>query len=177
MSAHSAAAEERFFALSLDLLVVAGFDGHIKRVNPGWERLLGWTDEELLAKPYAEFIHPEDRERTLAEAARLAEPGAEARDFKLRIATRDGIWKWLLLSAQGSPEEQVIFAVGKNITGRNADELTLEQSERRFRSPHPDLGARLRAALLLRPPDATRPGGRGPRRPGDGCSLRACPMW
>ena len=169
MSAHSAAAEERFFALSLDLLVLAGFDGHIKRVTRPGSGFLAWTDEE--------FIHPEDRERTLAEAARLAEPGAEARDFKLRIATRDGIWKWLLLSAQGSPEEQVIFAVGKNITGRNADELTLEQSERRFRSPHPDLGARLRAALLLRPPDATRPGGRGPRRPGDGCSLRACPMW
>jgi PAS domain S-box-containing protein len=129
-----AAAEERFFALSLDLLAVVGFDGYIKRVNPAWERLSGWTPEDLMSKPYAEFIHPDDRERTLAEAARLAEHGAATSDFELRFVTRDRGLKWILFSAQGIPEEQVIYAVGKDITGRKAEEANLEQSEQRFRA-------------------------------------------
>jgi PAS domain S-box-containing protein len=130
----AAAAEERFFALSLDLLAVVGFDGYLKRVNPAWERLSGWTPEDLMSKPYAEFIHPDDRERTLAEAARLAEHGAATSDFELRFVTRDRGLKWILFSAQGIPEEQVIYAVGKDITGRKAEEADLEQSERRFRA-------------------------------------------
>src|SRR4051812_6820025 len=87
--------DERFFELSLDLLTVVGFDGHLKRVNPAWEELTGWSAAELTARPYVEFLHPEDRERTLAEAARLADPEAETRDFELRFSTRDGNWKWL----------------------------------------------------------------------------------
>jgi PAS domain S-box-containing protein len=126
--------DDRFFELSLDLLTVVGFDGYLKRVNPAWEELTGWTVAELTARPYAEFLHPSDREPTLAEAARLADPTAETRDFELRFSTRGGEWKWLLFSAQGNPAEQVIYAVGKDITGRKTAELSLEDSELRFRS-------------------------------------------
>jgi PAS domain S-box-containing protein len=126
--------DDRFFELSLDLLTVVGFNGYLKRVNPAWEALLGWSAAELMARPYAEFIHPEDRERTLNEAARLADPTAETRDFELRFATNDGAWKWLLFSAQGNPEQQEIYAVGKDITDRKAGEVATEDSERRFRA-------------------------------------------
>ena len=126
--------DERFFELSLDLLCVVGFDGYLKRVNPAWERTLGWRADELTVRPYAEFIHEEDRQRTLDEAARLAEPGAETRDFELRFMSRDGEWKWLLFSAQGSPEENVIYAAGKDITERKAAEAALQDSRRRFRA-------------------------------------------
>jgi PAS domain S-box-containing protein len=126
--------DERFFELSLDLLTVVGFDGQLKRVNPAWEDLTGWSAAELTARPYAEFIHPEDRERTLAEAARLADPGAATRDFELRFTTRDGEWKWLLFSAQGHPEQQVIYAVGKDITDRKVAEGAVQDSEQRFRA-------------------------------------------
>ncbi|MDX6671566.1 MAG: hypothetical protein QOI91_1929 [Solirubrobacteraceae bacterium] len=130
----SESADERFFALSLDLLTVVGFDGWFKRVNPAWERELGWTVEEMLARPYAEFIHPEDRERTLAEATRLAEPGAEVRDFELRFQSKGGGWRWLLLSAQGALEEEAIYVVAKDFTARKRAEQSLAQSEQRFRS-------------------------------------------
>lgn len=51
---------ERLWLYAPDPLCVAGFDGYFKQVNPVWSRLLGWTDEELLSRPYVEFIHPDD---------------------------------------------------------------------------------------------------------------------
>ncbi|MDE2510550.1 MAG: CHASE3 domain-containing protein, partial [Elusimicrobia bacterium] len=62
----------RFFKLSQDMLCVAGFDGYFKDLNPGWEKTLGWTKEELMAVPYMEFVHPDDRQLTLDEAGRIA---------------------------------------------------------------------------------------------------------
>ena len=60
---------DRFFTLSLDMLAVAGFDGYFKRVNPVWERVLGWTETDLLTRPYMDFVHPDDRAPTVAAAS------------------------------------------------------------------------------------------------------------
>ena len=60
----------RFINLSVDMFCIAGFDGFFKSLNPYWQKVLGFTTQELMAKPYLEFIHPEDRQATTAEAAR-----------------------------------------------------------------------------------------------------------
>ena len=126
----SVAPSEPFFELSLDPLATAGFDGYIKRANPAWQRLLGWTDEELRAVPYVEFIHPDDRERTVAEASRLASPGAETRDFEIRVRRRDGAYRVWLFSATGAADQGLIYAVAKDITERVEDASERRRVER-----------------------------------------------
>src|SRR4051812_1229469 len=63
--ASSGLVEERFFALSIDMLCVLGFDGHFRHLSPAWERTLGYTIDELKSKPFIDFVHPDDRARTL----------------------------------------------------------------------------------------------------------------
>ena len=41
---------------------IAGFDGYYKRVNPAFEQTLGYPSEELLSRPFLDFIHPDDHE-------------------------------------------------------------------------------------------------------------------
>ena len=80
---------DRFFTISLDLQCIATFDGYFTRVNPAWERTLGYTSEEMVARPFIDFVHPEDREPTIAVMSALI-TGARVRDFENRYRARDG---------------------------------------------------------------------------------------
>ena len=120
--------EERdlFFVLSLDLQCIAGFDGYFKQLNPGWEKALGWKTEELLAKPYIEFVHPEDRSPTSTEAQRLSF-GKEVMTFENRYLCKDGSYKWLQWNAFPSVERQVIYATARDITERKEMEEEIKK--------------------------------------------------
>src|SRR5467141_1083906 len=110
----------RFINLSVDMFCIAGFDGFFKILNPSFERTLGFTDEELLAKPYLEFIHPDDRQATTVQAHRVET--REVLAFENRYLCKDGSYKWLLWNAVSVPEQEVIYAVARDITERKRDE-------------------------------------------------------
>jgi PAS domain S-box-containing protein len=113
-----------FFRLSPDLLSISGFDGYFKRLNPSWEKTLGFTKEEFLAKPYIAFVHPEDQSTTLTAVERLLS-GAESLSLENRYLCKDGSYKWFLWNAVTYAEEQLIYAIGRDITERKRTEWLL----------------------------------------------------
>jgi PAS domain S-box-containing protein len=112
---------ERYFTLSPEMVIVAGFDGYWKRVNPTVETVLGYSEREALARPFMEFVHLEDRERTEEEARRVV-AGAAALAFENRIVCKDGSYKWIEWTVTPFPEERVMYGVGRDVTERRRSE-------------------------------------------------------
>ncbi len=112
------------FALSLDLFAIAGFDGYFKVLNPAWERTLGFTIGELLAQPYIKFIHPNDREATIAEGEKLR-VGSHSISFENRYLCQNGSYRWLLWNATPAADQPFIYATARDITDRKKAEARL----------------------------------------------------
>ncbi len=106
---------DRLFRLSQDLIAVSRLDGYFKRVNPSWTRVLGWSEEELLSRPVHEFMHPDDRERTLEARAGLAR-GLPLRNFENRYLCKDGSCRWLAWQSIAEPGASLVFAIARDVT-------------------------------------------------------------
>jgi len=115
---------DRFFNLSQDMFCIVGFDGYFKLANPSWQRVLGYSDAELFARPYIDFIHPDDRDATSAVAGRLTD-GHELTYFENRYFHKDGTVRWLLWTSTPFPQQQIIYAAARDITERKAAEETM----------------------------------------------------
>jgi PAS domain S-box-containing protein len=116
-----------FFEMSTTMLCIAGFNGYFTRLNPAWTATLGHTMEELRAEPYVDFVHPDDRARTIEEAARLR-IGMETISFENRYRCKDGSYKWLLWRAHANFETNQIFAAARDITDRKQTEDALRSA-------------------------------------------------
>ena len=127
----------RFFMLSLDMLCIAGYDGYFKRVNPAWQRTLGYTETELLSRPYRDFVHPDDRDATDSQSARAGSD--DVIYFENRYLHKDGTLRWLLWTSTPFPERQIIYAAARDITERKAAEHTLAEYARDLETTHRDL--------------------------------------
>lgn len=119
---------DRFFDLSIDMFCIAGFDGYFQRLNPAWEKILGYTRAELLANPYLAFVHPDDIAKTLQEAQRIEE-GAKTLEFENRYRCKDGSYRWLLWNSIPLIDQNVIYCVVHDITERKIAEENLRHSE------------------------------------------------
>ena len=124
---------ERFFAVTPDLLCIAGFDGYFKSINPAWEVLLGYSHDELLGRPFAEFVHPDDRAETAARMGVLTD-GTPVVAFENRYCRRDGDYRWFSWNAIPVVGEQLVYATARDITAQKADQERLRQSEEHVRS-------------------------------------------
>ncbi len=120
---------DRFFKESLGLLCLAGTDGYFKRLNPAWSELLGYTLEELMEKPFLDFIHPEDVDTTLKEVAKL-KTGTPTISFLNRYRCKNGTYKWLNWNT--SPFGDILYASATDVT-------KLKETEEKLRTIAEDL--------------------------------------
>jgi two-component system sensor histidine kinase/response regulator len=125
---------DRFFTLSLDMLCIAGFDGYFKRLNPAFERILGYTLEELTAQPFLHFVHQDDREATKAVTGQLAVEGGDIVSFENRYRCKDGSYRWFLWTATPYAEQRFIYAAARDITERKSMEDTLARERNLLRA-------------------------------------------
>lgn len=125
--------EDRFFAVSVDMLCFLGFNGYFRRLNPAWERTLGFTREELMSRPFIEFVHPDDRQRTL-EQNRTVRHGGQALGFENRYLCKDGSFRWLLWNAAPDIAENVIYSAARDITARKQAEDERERLVRELQT-------------------------------------------
>src|ERR1700730_12120171 len=118
---------KRFFDLSLDMLCIAGVDGYFKRVNPAWEATLGFTVEEMVNRPFIDFIHPDDVDPTNEKYATQIEQGKEIVEFENRYLCKDGSYKWLAWNAKTVAGEGLIYAFARDVTERKRVEEMLQR--------------------------------------------------
>ena len=119
----------RYFEVSRDLTVTADFDGHFTSVNPALEHILGWSQEEFMARPFIDMVHPDDRAATLREVGKLAD-GEVTFNFLNRYEAKDGSYRWLDRNAILSSDEELMYCAARDVTDRKRVEAALSASER-----------------------------------------------
>ena len=105
-----------FFERSIDLLAVTDLDGTFLRLNGRWTDLLGFAREEILGRPYLEFVHPDDRDRIAVEAAALRTSGSPSGFFDNRYRTKDGRYRSIHWSCSIDRAAGRIYATGRDVT-------------------------------------------------------------
>ena len=113
-----------FVELSIDMLMIAGFDNYFKAVNPAFERILGFNTNEMIKQPFLDFIHPDDKE-ALMNAMETLVSGDSIRQFEVRFLCSDGSYKWTEWTAQPLVERGLIYGVGRDVTEKKQAEAIL----------------------------------------------------
>ncbi len=139
LEAAFAAHLEQFFNLSVDMFCIAGLDGYFKLVNPAWEATLGYTPEEMTSRPFMDFIHPDDVEPTNARYASQVEEGKDVIQFENRYRCKDGSYRWLLWNAKTASDQQLIYAVARDVTDVKRREEDLERKARELERSNEEL--------------------------------------
>jgi PAS domain S-box-containing protein len=112
----------RYFSSSLDLFCIADTDGYFRRLNPQWEKTLGYSLADLEGKRFLDFVHPEDVEVTLAAVSQL-DKQQEVLNFENRYRCKDGSYRWI--EWKSMPAGKLIYAAARDITERRRAEASI----------------------------------------------------
>lgn len=119
----------QFLDLSLDAFCIAGFDGYLKYANPAFARILGYTQEEVLARPFMDNVHPDDVESVGAVFIGPAE-GKDTSGFECRLICTDGSVRWFKWNTHTRPDEGVVYGVARDVTDRRGASAELNALHR-----------------------------------------------
>jgi PAS domain S-box-containing protein len=122
---------DRFFSVTLDLLCIANTEGYFLRLNPAWEKVLGYSRKELMANRFLNFVHPDDLAGTQEAVSKLASQ-RELIHFENRYRCKDGTYR--LLEWTAAPAGELIYAAARDITERM--EAEVEDRQRRDELAH-----------------------------------------
>lgn len=126
---------DRFFELSLDMLCIANADSYFIRLSPAFTRTLGWSLEELMSRPFLDFVHPDDRANTLLEVERQIGRGEPVLEFQNRYQHKNGSWRFLSWKSSPHPDGRM-YAIARDVTDR-------EQAQQALRRSHEELEHRV----------------------------------
>lgn len=122
---------DRMFEQSLSLFCIIGLDGYMKRWNPAWCGVFGYSYEEMMSLPLAPLVHLDDIPVAVEAGGRLL-AGEDVVGVEVRIRCKDGSYKWVLWNAVPCLDQKVYFATGQDITVRKLYEEQLRESQERF---------------------------------------------
>ncbi len=117
---------QRIFDTSTDLIGSANFEGYFLTLNPAWEKVLGYTREELLTTPFIDLVHPDDMQTTIAEASKIYQ-GNDTATFANRYRTKDGSYRWIEWSTASDVAAQRVYFVARDVTQQKAAEAEIAQ--------------------------------------------------
>ncbi|WP_061286358.1 sensor domain-containing diguanylate cyclase [Leptospira interrogans] len=106
---------EKFFNYSLDLHAIQKMDGIILQINQSFQRIMGWTNEDLKGRTHFHLLHPEDVESSLKEFEQLNE-GVSHLSIQNRCRCADGTYKYFSWTAFPDLESDRIYVTGRDIT-------------------------------------------------------------
>lgn len=112
---------DRYFDQSLSFLAIATFDGDFKRLNPAWSKEFGFSPEELLSRPFIDFVEPGSRTQAAAELDKLVE--CREVSFEIEMVCKDGSLRWVLWNITALPEVQEFYISGQDTTERKNTEI------------------------------------------------------
>ena len=108
---------EAIFNLSEDMICIADINGYFKKINPAFKKILGYSDKELMGKPFLDFIHPDDIDKTLDVITTQLAKGYTVSNFENRYKCKDGTFKYLSWVSRPEPEKGITYAIARDITG------------------------------------------------------------
>ena len=123
------AERNRLWETTNDLMGRAGFDGYLKAVNPAWTALLGWSEAELLGRPFFDIVDPADHAETIDVVGRLT-AGETVTGFVDRVLAREGAPRTVMWTAVPEPGTDFFYIVGRDITEQRQAEEALRQSQK-----------------------------------------------
>ena len=134
---HELVRREELFRLisenAADMIAVVDADGKRLYNSPAYERILGYTTEELQSTSSLEQVHPDDRQ-LVEEAATEARTGGVGRTIQYRMRHKNGAWHVLesgvnaVLNAHGQVEKLII--VNRDVTARRNLEEQFRQAQK-----------------------------------------------
>jgi PAS domain S-box-containing protein len=130
----------RLFELPFDVMGVASFDGVMRRVNPGIERVLGLAPQDVVGRPLLDMCHPDDREATASAFGAVLE-GGELSGFENRLPAADGSYRWLQWNVLADADEGLIYGVARDVTERRNAEEQLRKTQRELEASRDALRA------------------------------------